>query len=74
MRGTATSVSSQPTYHSSKTRRPGLMAAVLDRDAAGRLRRKAGIMTVVECGGEVATGHAINAKFAARPHRALEPL
>src|SRR5438067_5658836 len=32
---------------------PGLMAAVLDRDAAGNLIRKAGVMAVVVSGGPV---------------------
>src|SRR5918997_2231804 len=39
--------------------RPGLMAAVLDRDAEGRLVRKAGIMGVVLAGGAVRPGDTI---------------
>src|SRR5215213_5866483 len=39
--------------------RPGLMAAVLDRDAEGRLIRKAGIMGVVLAGGAVRPGDAV---------------
>jgi len=35
---------------------PGLMAAVLDRDADGALVRRAGVMAVVVTGGEVAPG------------------
>jgi MOSC domain-containing protein YiiM len=38
---------------------PGLMGAVLDRDANGRLIRKAGIMSVVITGGPVAPGDRI---------------
>jgi MOSC domain-containing protein YiiM len=39
--------------------RPGLMQAVLDRDAEGNLVRKAGIMGVVVRGGRVRAGDAI---------------
>lgn len=39
--------------------RPGLMQAVLDRDAEGNLARKAGIMGVVVNGGHVKPGDAI---------------
>lgn len=38
---------------------PGLLAAVLDRDDAGKLIRKAGIMTVVRSGGTIRPGDAI---------------
>ncbi|MEO6715938.1 MAG: MOSC domain-containing protein [Novosphingobium sp.] len=38
---------------------PGLMAATLGRDAAGELIRKAGVMGIVTCGGEVVPGDAI---------------
>lgn len=38
---------------------PGLMAAVLGRDAAGRLLRRAGVMGVVEQGGRVAAGQGV---------------
>jgi MOSC domain-containing protein YiiM len=53
---------------------PGLMAAVLDRDAANSLVRKAGVMGVVVVGGEIAPGDAIRAELPAGPHRALEPV
>jgi MOSC domain-containing protein YiiM len=53
---------------------PGLMAAVLDRDAEGRLVRKAGIMGVVITGGEVSGGDAITIELPARPHTPLEPV
>ena len=51
--------------------RPGLMAAVLGRDAAGDLVRKAGVMAVVLAGGEVAVGDAIGVELPAPPHRRL---
>ena len=51
---------------------PGLMAAVLDRDAAGRLVRKAGIMGVVLVGGEVRPGDPIRITLPPEPHRPLE--
>ena len=50
----------------------GLMAAVLDRDAAGELVRKAGIMAVVLEGGEVQPGDPIRAELPPAPHRKLE--
>ena len=52
--------------------RPGLMAAVLGRDAEGRLLRKAGVMAVVLEGGEVRPGDPIRAEQSAHPHRSLE--
>jgi MOSC domain-containing protein YiiM len=52
--------------------RPGLLAAVLGRDADGRLVRKAGIMGIVREGGVVAPGDAIAVTLPALPHRALE--
>ncbi len=54
--------------------RPGLMQAVLDRDAAGALVRKAGIMAVVREGGEVRAGDAISTIPPEGPLRALEPV
>jgi MOSC domain-containing protein YiiM len=50
----------------------GLLAAVLDRDAAGNLIRKSGIMGVVLAGGEVRPGDAIEVELPALPHRRLE--
>jgi MOSC domain-containing protein YiiM len=50
----------------------GLRAAVLDRDAAGRLVRKAGIMAVVLVGGEVRPGDAVRIELPPGPHRPLE--
>lgn len=54
--------------------RPGLMAAVLDRDAAGRLIRKAGIMAIVLAGGEVRPGDPIRITLPPAPHRPLQPI
>lgn len=52
----------------------GLTAAVLDRDAEGRLVRKAGVMAVVLTGGEVGPGDAIGVELPAGEHRRLEPV
>jgi MOSC domain-containing protein YiiM len=51
---------------------PGLMDAVLDRDAAGNLKRRAGIMGVVIAGGPVQAGDEILVELPPEPHRALE--
>jgi MOSC domain-containing protein YiiM len=53
---------------------PGLMAAVLDRDAAGALIRKAGVMAVVHRGGEVRAGQAIQVRLPPPPHQPLAPV
>lgn len=50
---------------------PGLMAAVLDRDAQGGLVRKAGVMAVVEAGGEVRAGDLIAVNLPPLPHAPL---
>lgn len=55
-----------------ETFRPGLLAAVLGRDAEGRVVRKAGIMGIVLEGGEIRPGDAIAVTLPAQPHRALE--
>lgn len=52
--------------------RKGLLAAVLDRGPNGELIRKAGIMTVVLKGGEIATGDAIVVRLPPEPHLPLE--
>jgi len=52
--------------------RPGLLAAVLGRDAEGRIVRKAGIMGIVLEGGVVAPRDAVAVTLPALPHRALE--
>jgi len=53
---------------------PGLMAAVLDRDAQGQLIRKAGVMGVVLAGGEVRPADPIRVELPPPPHQALEPV
>jgi MOSC domain-containing protein YiiM len=52
----------------------GLMAAVLDRDVAGHLVRKAGVMAVVVAGGDVFAGDPIAVELPAPPHRPLAPV
>jgi MOSC domain-containing protein YiiM len=49
----------------------GLMAAVLDRDAQGRLIRKSGVMSIVLGSGVVRPGDAIRVELPALPHRRL---
>lgn len=51
---------------------PGLLKAVLGRDANGGLIRKAGIMAIALEGGEVRPGASIEISLPALPHRALE--
>ncbi len=53
---------------------PGLMAATLDRDADGKLVRKAGIMAVVLHGGEVRPGDGITVTLPEGPPLPLEPV
>jgi MOSC domain-containing protein YiiM len=53
---------------------PGLMKAVLGRDAAGNLVRKAGVMAIVLGSGEVRAGDPIRVELPPEPHRALEPV
>jgi MOSC domain-containing protein YiiM len=52
----------------------GLMAAVLDRDAEGRLIRKTGVMAVVRRGGEVRRNDTIVVRLPNGPHHPLEPV
>lgn len=54
--------------------RPGLRAATLDRDAEGKLRRKAGVMAIVLQDGEVRPGDSILAELPPLPHQPLEPV
>jgi MOSC domain-containing protein YiiM len=54
--------------------RPGLMAAVLDRDAAGSLIRKSGVMGIVLADGTVRPSDAIRVLLPDAPHRALHPV
>ncbi len=51
---------------------PGLMRAVLERDASGNLVRKAGIMSIVVSGGEVRPGDPIAVELPSPPHHLLE--
>ena len=51
---------------------PGLLEAVLDRDAQGQLIRKAGIMGIVLTGGEVRAGDTIRVALPPAPHQPLE--
>jgi MOSC domain-containing protein YiiM len=53
---------------------PGLMAAVLDRDAQGQLVRKAGVMAVVVTPGVVEAGDAILVEPPHPPHKPLVPV
>jgi MOSC domain-containing protein YiiM len=53
---------------------PGLMAAVLEKDAAGNVVRKAGVMAVVLQSGEVRPGDAIEVQLPPAPHAALAPV
>jgi MOSC domain-containing protein YiiM len=54
--------------------RAGLMSAVLDRDDAGNLIRKAGIMAIVLASGEVRPGDTIRVELPAGRHRKLQPV
>jgi MOSC domain-containing protein YiiM len=53
---------------------PGLMSAVLDRDADGGLTRKAGVMGIVLEGGEVKAGDTIDVVLPPEPHVPLAPV
>jgi MOSC domain-containing protein YiiM len=52
----------------------GLMTATLDKDAAGNLIRKAGIMSIVLSDGEVRPGDAVRVELPGMPHQALKPV
>lgn len=52
--------------------RPGLMRAVLDRDAQGNLLRKAGIMGIVRAGGAVRPNDPIRVELPPEPHQKLD--
>ena len=52
----------------------GLMAATLDKDADGKLVRRAGIMGIVIAGGEVRPGDTIGVDMPDAPRRPLEPV
>jgi MOSC domain-containing protein YiiM len=53
---------------------PGLQKAVLDRDGAGNLIRKAGVMAIVLADGAVRPGDPIDVLRPPPPHRPLEPV
>ena len=53
---------------------PGLMSAVLGRDADGNLVRKAGIMGVIVADGEVRPGDGIRVELPPEPHHPLAPV
>lgn len=54
--------------------RPGLMAAMLGRDADGGLIRKSGVMAIVLAGGVLNSGDPIRIDPPAGPHRPLQPV
>lgn len=53
---------------------PGLMAALLDRDDAGALIRKGGVMAVVETGGDIRAGDGIGLRLPVGEALPLEPV
>lgn len=53
---------------------PGLMAAVLSRDAAGRVVRLAGVMAVVRADGQLRPGDPIEVDLPTGPQCRLEPV
>jgi MOSC domain-containing protein YiiM len=53
---------------------PGLMAATLDRDEAGNLIRKAGVMSIVITGSEIRGGDQIEVELPQGPHQPLVPV
>jgi MOSC domain-containing protein YiiM len=54
--------------------RPGLQAAVVDRDAAGDLVRRTGVMAVVAVAGVVAADDPVVVVLPDGPHRSLVPV
>lgn len=53
---------------------PGLLAATLDRNAQGKLIRKAGVMAIVLADGDIRPGDAIRIDLPPAPHQALQPV
>jgi MOSC domain-containing protein YiiM len=53
---------------------PGLLAAVLEHDAQGKLIRKAGVMGIVLSGGDVRPNDPIRVELPQEPHQPLEPV
>lgn len=58
--------------HQLNDHKSGLTQAVLDRDDAGNLIRKAGVMSIVRAGGTVLPGDSIRVELPPEPHRPLE--
>ena len=56
------------------TFRPGMLKAVQDKDEAGNLVRKAGIMSIVLSGGEVRPGDQVRVELPQAPHQPLGPV
>jgi MOSC domain-containing protein YiiM len=52
----------------------GLMAATLDKDDAGNLMRKAGIMSIVLSDGDVRPGDVVRVELPAGPRTPLQPV
>lgn len=52
--------------------KPGLLKAVVEKDADGTIIRKAGIMGIVLESGEVKPGDAIRVEYPSRPYKKLE--
>jgi MOSC domain-containing protein YiiM len=52
----------------------GLMAAMLDKDADGRLIRKTGVMSIVLSGGDVRPDDPVRIELPAMPHRPPQPV
>jgi MOSC domain-containing protein YiiM len=53
---------------------PGLLAEMVERRPDGSLRRKCGVMAVVERGGRIAVGDAIEVRLTAGARLPLEPV
>ena len=53
---------------------PKRFHGALDRDEAGRLVRRSGVMAVVVDGGEIREGDAIRVTRPPEPHQPLEPV
>jgi len=53
---------------------PGLLARMVGRDDSGAIIRRAGVMSIVLCGGPVRPGDPITVALPAGPHRPLAPV
>jgi len=62
------------TWNACDAFQPGLMAAMLGRDAEGGLVRKSGVMAIVISGGDVKAGDAITVELPMGEPRPLEPV